>query len=373
MLQFERLPETQPRRLTSALERAGSWFLQSGIQETNGGTARYYRSDSGENARVSTEITGYACGALIYLYDKAGDRAYRDAAVRGARFLAEKAWDAKLSLFPFEVPAKGEPPCQLAYFFDSGIIARGLLQLWRATGDRRFLDAAIAAGHSMISAFVHGGEIHPIVRLPEKRPLPFKPRWSASPGCYQLKAALAWRELHEETGEEVFLDAWEDCLDRSLRSQESFLPGAADRERVMDRLHAYCYFLEGLLPCLDRQPCARALAAGIDRVSHFIRQIAPVFERSDVFAQLLRLRVLAADAEVIALQRPAAEHEAATLGSFQIHSTDPRLNGGFYFGRKVPGFLPHISPVSTGFAMQALELWRERGDGQPSFDWRGLV
>ncbi len=373
MLQFERLPETQPRRLTSTLERAGSWFLHSGIQETNGGTARYYRSDSAKNARVSTEITGYACGDFLYLYYKAGDRAFLDAALHSARFLTEKAWDRSLSLFPFEVPSRGEPRCQLAYFFDTGIIARGLLQLWRATEDRRFLDAATAAGHSMISAFVHGGEIHPIVRLPEKRPLPFEPRWSASPGCYQLKAALAWRELHEETGEEVFLDAWEECLDHSLRSHESFLPGAADRERVMDRLHAYCYFLEGLLPCLDRQPCARALATGIDRVSHFIREIAPVFERSDVYAQLLRLRVLAADASAIALQRLAAEHEAAALDSFQIHSTDPRLNGGFYFGRKPAGFLPHVSPVSSGFAMQALELWRERGEAQTTFDWRDLV
>ena len=365
------MPETQPRRLSSALERAGSWFLHSGIQEKNGGTARYYRSGPANNATISTEITGYACGVYLYLYDKSGDRAYRDAAVRAARFLADKAWDAKLSLFPFEVPAKGEPPCQLAYFFDSGIVARGLLQVWRATGDRKFLDAAAATGRSMISAFVQSGEIHPIVRLPEKLPPPFEPRWSARPGCYQLKAALAWHELHEAAGDEAFLDAWEECLDRSLRSHESFLPGAAGQERVMDRLHAYCYFLEGLLPCLDRQPCARALTSGLDRVAHFLRQIAPVFERSDVYAQLLRLRVLGAGAH--ALQRPAAEREAVTLDGFQIHSTDPRQHGGFYFGRKVTGYLPHVSPVATGFAIQALELWREHGEGRTTFNWRDLV
>jgi len=355
------------------LERAGAWFLQSGIQGKNGGTARYYRSDSAAYARISTEITGYACGAFLYLYDRSGDRACRDAAVRAAHFLIEKAWDAKLALFPFEVPAKGEPPCQLAYFFDTGIVARGFLQVWRATGDRRFLDSAVAAGHSMISTFLRGGEIHPMVSLPEKRPLPFEPRWSAAPGCYQLKAALAWHELHEQTADEAFLDAWEDCLDRSLRSHESFLPGAADREKIMDRLHAYCYFLEGLLSCLDRQPCARALAAGIDRVSHFVREIAPVFERSDVYAQLLRLRLLAAGAGVAALSRPFAEREAAALESFQIHSTDPRLHGGFHFGRKPEGFLPHVSPVASGFAVQALELWREHAEGPVAFDWHDLV
>ncbi len=355
------------------MERTGSWFLQSGILEKNGGTARFYRSDSAKNAPISTEITGYACGALLYLKERSGDRAYLEAAVRAARFLAEKAWDPKLSLFPFEVPAKGEPPCRLAYFFDTGIVTRGLLQVWRATGDKRFLDAAVAAGRSMIRTFVHSGEIRPIVELPEKRPLPFDSRWSASPGCYQLKPAMAWHELHEETGDEAFLDAWEDCLDRSLGAHETFLPGAVDRDRVLDRLHAYCYFLEGLRPCLDRQPCARALAAGIDRVAHFLRQIAPVFERSDVYAQLLRLRVIAAAAGVHALQKTAAECEAAALDGFQIHSTDSRQHGGFYFGRKPSGFLPHISPVPAAFALQALELWREQGDARANFDWHDLV
>ena len=52
----------------SSLSRAGRWFLESGIQDDSGGVARYYRSDVGRNAGVSTEITGYAVSALVYLY-----------------------------------------------------------------------------------------------------------------------------------------------------------------------------------------------------------------------------------------------------------------------------------------------------------------
>ena len=56
------------------------------------------------------------------------------------------------------------------------------------------------------------------------------------------------------------------------------------RDVVMDRLHAYAYFLEGLVPVLARRECAAAMASGIERVARLLREIAPVFARSDVYA-----------------------------------------------------------------------------------------
>ena len=54
--------------LSSHLSRAGEWFLRSGIQQPNGGVARYYRTDLERNHAVSTEITGYAASAFVYLH-----------------------------------------------------------------------------------------------------------------------------------------------------------------------------------------------------------------------------------------------------------------------------------------------------------------
>jgi glycosyltransferase involved in cell wall biosynthesis len=42
---------------TSVRQAAGEWFLNSGIQESNGGVARYYFSDRQQNAPLTTEIT----------------------------------------------------------------------------------------------------------------------------------------------------------------------------------------------------------------------------------------------------------------------------------------------------------------------------
>ena len=53
--------------MSPQLARTGEWFLRSGIQESNGGVARYYRTDVRRNLPVSTEITGYAASAFVYL------------------------------------------------------------------------------------------------------------------------------------------------------------------------------------------------------------------------------------------------------------------------------------------------------------------
>jgi hypothetical protein len=340
------------------METAGRWFLKSGIQEASGGVARYYRSDIRENAPVSTEITGYAVSTVLFLYERTEDSGYLQAALRAARFLTRTAWDARLGTFPFEHTANGAS--RFAYFFDCGIIVRGLLSAWRVTGDIEFRDAAIAGGRAMLADFPGPQGIHPIIALPEKNPLAWAPRWSASPGCYQLKSALAWHELFEVTGESAFLRGYESALEAALENEREFLPGDPDQARIMDRLHAYAYFLEGLLPVLDRPECAAVFRNGVDRVARYLRDIAPVFARSDVYAQVLRARLLGEALGALPLDRSAAAEEAEQAASFRIDGGDPRLAGGFLFGRKRGEDLPFVNPVSTAFCLQALALWNDR-------------
>jgi len=356
--------------LTSFLEQAGCWFLHSGIQEADGGVARFYRSDSGSNAAVSNEITGYAVSALAYLHSLTGDAVYLDAATRAARYLCRHAWDQAGSTFPFE------PGSDRAYFFDTGIIVRGLGAAWRATGNDEFLTRAREGALSLAFDFLGADSLgksvfHPIVSLPEKQPLDYEPRWSRRPGCYQLKSALAWRDAAEDGGEKLY----ESVLAYSLATHESFLTAEPDREKLMDRLHAYCYFLEGLLPVAERNDVREALASGLARAGALHREIAPVFERSDVPAQLLRVRLIACHMGAVALDENAAGEEASRAASFQAAGDHPdvRLRGGFGFGKKGREPLPFSNPVSTAFGMQALELWRQHQEGRWSFDLRQLI
>jgi hypothetical protein len=342
------------------MARAGRWFLHSGIQEASGGVARFYCAESHKNKPVSTEITGYAASALVFLYSTTGEERYLDGARRMVKFLCEQAWDAALGTFPFE-----HPHSSTAYFFDCGIIVRGLLAVWKVTGEQGLLEIAIAASRGMIADFRSGSDYHPALQLPEKKPTTRGANWSQSPGCYQAKAALAWWELAGITGEDTFGDAWLEMLEASLRTHRGFLPGSADRMRVMDRLHAYCYFLEALWPVLDRADCVEAYRYGIEAVSGHLREIAPQFVRSDVYAQLLRARVYGA--KIIPVDQAAASEEAEALEGFQTFSEDQRIDGAWLFGRRDGKMVLHANPVSTAFAMQALEVWGafEAGETDP--------
>jgi hypothetical protein len=336
------------------LLRAGKWFVHSGIQLPNGGVARYYRTDLERNHAVSTEITGYAASALVYLHSAGGDPCYLERAAAAARFLARTAWDAAEGAMPFELD-----PAEFTYFFDCGIIVRGLLSVWRASGEDEFRGAAVELGRRMAADFAsERGDFHPVLKLPGRHPIERdQMRWSHASGCYQLKAAMGWWDLFEATGDAGFRATYERALEFSLRQSTTFLPGHSDPGKVMDRLHAFLYFLEGLLPRAAEAPCAAALAEGIQRVEDLVREIGPQFVRSEVYAQLLRIRLFADWNGAAPLDCQAAGKEAETLAGFQAASADPRIDGGFYFGRRGGEWLPYINPVSTAFAMQALALW----------------
>jgi hypothetical protein len=349
-------------------ENAGRWFVTSGIQEESGGVARYYRSDLGRNARVSTEITGYSASALAYLAERTADAGFLAAAQRAASFLARRAWDPGARIFPFEDGGEA-----LGYFFDSGIIIRGLLAVWRLTGEEHLRTLACEAGETTRVHFSARGHYHPILRLPSLEALPYTAQWSRGPGCYQLKVALAWYELYEELGDERFLAWYEELAAWAMDRHRTFLTEVTERPKRMDRLHAYSYFLEGLLPIATRPDAARALAEGLESAAYHLRDIAPEFERSDVPAQLLRVRLFAHEVGAVRLDHAAAAEEAARAAAFQLSSADPRIHHGFAFGRNGSDLLPYVNPVSTAFCLQALDLWRRFRAGETLPRWTVLI
>jgi hypothetical protein len=349
---------------------AGEWFLKSGIQEANGGVARYYFSERKRNAPLTTEITAYYLGALVDLYKRSGETRYLDAALQAAWYLV-RAWDTVCSAMPFECDSEG---ARYSYFFDNGIIVRSLLAVWRETENLEFLSMAQKVGDSMARDFSDGKNFSPILELPGKSPLPYEAaRWSRSPGCYQLKAAMGWHELWQVTKDERYNALYRNVLDASLASHSSFLPGVDTELPVMDRLHAYSYFLEGLLPAVEERACSEAMAEGIERAAGFVRRISPTFLRSDVVAQLLRARLFADQHGALPLDEAAAQKEISMLQEFQSDDPDVRLNGGFWFGRKNGSLLPFMNPVSTAFCTQTFEMWKQYQKGHRPLQWQSLV
>lgn len=344
------------------MQRAGQWLLESGIQAENGGVARYYRTDNAQYLPHSTEITGYALSGFCYLFELTGDERYLEAAKRSARFLTDFAWDPESKTMPFEL----EGGRRFSYFFDCGIVSRGLLWLWRLNRDEKCLHVARAVGESMERDFRGLTSFHPIIWLPCKSPEPYAIWWSKMPGAFQLKSALAWLDLAGETGEANFAGLFDEMLLFALRRYSETLDNEQDRPKLMDRLHAWAYFLEGLQPVRKRPEVAKTIPGALDRAEKLRDELQGEFLRSDVCSQLLRVCLLQGG------QASAAERER--IESFQVETSDVRLSGGFGFGRRNSEATPHANPVSTVFAIQALEMARQAAEGKlREFDWRKLI
>lgn len=370
------LPTTSDCQAPAFLSAGLRWLLHSGIQEESGGVARYHHTDTGQNARVSTEITGYVISSLLDIYERTSNESALDAADHAGRFLAHIAWDRESNAMPFEWSADGRLPERHSCFFDNGIIARGLLRLWQATGEELFLDTAVQCGESMRRDFLntpeHPRDIHPILELPSKVPIPRDARWSRQSGCYQLKSALAWLELAEATGDATFEAEYDHTLDRALATHAAFLDGEPG-DRVMDRLHAYGYFLEAILPRASRPAVQAALGSGIARAAAELRRLRPRFERSDVCAQILRVRLWADQLLAVPLDEAAAAEEASWAAAYQMNSPAENIDGGFCFGSRDGQLTPFANPVSTAFCLQALALWHDRRTAGEIPECRTLV
>ena len=159
------------RNLGQQIASAGGWFLHSGIISNAGGVARYNRFDTG-NLPVSTEITGYTINALSWLYRVTGDASYLAQAEKTAKFLIENAWHPEYGLFPFELGY----PLPPAYFFDCGIIIRGLLALWRVNKNQLLLGPL--SGFNLIYYYLKEVENYAITREQAKAITEeFKKKW----------------------------------------------------------------------------------------------------------------------------------------------------------------------------------------------------
>jgi len=351
-----------------------AWLANSGIQAESGGVSRYYAGDTGQYKDISTEITAYAIQAYLVL-PLPGHTGLLSNALRAGQFLCYDTGDQQSGLFPFEVKRAGFPPSTTSYFFDCGIIIRALLALWNTTADPMYLERAERCGADMMGRMSRvDGTFFPVMDLGSGLGTVGSDHWSLQPGVYQLKAGMAFMELADVTSSGLFSKTADLLLASALRQHEMFLPGHSDPDRVADRLHAYCYFLEGLLPFLERRfECTQVLCSGITRVANLVAQTRQALERSDVIAQLLRLRLIADFLGVMELDTTAASWEAESIPAFQLLTDQKPTHGAFSFGRRGGRLTPHANPVSSVFCLQALRMWQDREAGVLKTTWRELI
>lgn len=356
------------------------WLNSSGIQDESGGVSRYYRHQTASSQPVahqpiSTAVTGYFIRSLLWANRFSGDEPSERARLAG-RFLLEHSFDLSREVFPFEHPMGARPPASLAYFFDCGMTIRALLQLAKATEDPSYLECAERCGLVMSTrmATVDGG-FFALFDIDADRPFTDSGSWSVQAEVHQLKVGLAFLELFEATGRGEFEHATQGLRKWCLRRHESFLSTDEPApDKIVSQVYAYACFLEGLLPVAAlEQDSARALQFGILQIENLLGEYSEEYQRCDVIAQLLRLRLYADNYGVMELDYNSAAEEAAVVEAFQVQSPDPKIDGGFAFARRNGEIILDINPTATIFAIQALSMWDEGQQGAFRDPWETLI
>jgi hypothetical protein len=89
---------------------------------------------------------------------------------------------------------------------------------------------------------------------------------------------------------------------------------------------------------------------------------------------MLRLRLYADIMGVMELSRGRADQEATRIAAFQMLSPDdPKVDGGFAFGRRRGELVQHLNPATTALAVQALQMWDQSEDGGFRQSWKVLI
>lgn len=360
--------------MNSCIHAGLRWLSISGIQHESGGVSGFFNTDTRGYLPVSTPATAHYVDSQ--LWSRRFTRGVLPApAVRAGQFLVEHVFDSARELFAAAPKGTEDESVGLAYFVDCGVALRSLVHLSDATNDQGYLEYAERCGLAMHSRMnTVDGAFFPLYDLEADRAYEELGEWSGEMAVPQLKAGLAFLELYKATGRGEFEHDAEALRKWCLKRHESFLGGEVDDVKVVEQLHGYCDFLDGLLPgvALDTDS-ARVLQFGLLRVENLLDDIGDEYQRCDVMAQLLRLRMYADKLGVMELEYTRAEKEAATIAEFQVQSTDPRTDGGFVHARKRGQNLPQLDPTATALALQALEMWDQTEEGGLRDDWEVLV
>ena len=360
--------------MNSCIHAGLRWLAISGIQDQSGGVSEGFRTDTRDYSLISSTATGYYIAAQLWS-QRFSRGALPATASRAGGFLVERAFDMSSEMFPQRFGDDNDERTRLAYFFDCTVVVRALVQLWDATKNPAFLDCAQRCGLALHSRMpTVDGAFFPIYDLKSDRAYAEAGSWKVEMNVPQLKGALALLELYKATGRGEFEHDAEALRKWCLKRHESSLPGDGDDTRIAERLHAYCLFLEGLLPgvALDAES-GRVLQFGLLRVENFLDEFGPELQRSDVIAQLLRLRLYADKLGLMELDYKRADQEAAHLIKFQTQSSDPKTDGAFTLFRRTEKSSPALDLTATVFALQALEMWEQAEEGGLRDPWEVLI
>jgi hypothetical protein len=383
----------QPDDLTSlanAARRGAAWLLASGIQfsdasaERAGGFPAWIDADSGEIPYVYAEISGYLVTYMCWQYARTGDERFLDSARRAADWLIDSpVYHAPTGAFRCLLPvtpSRFDYKREHLYAFDCGVILNGLVDLFRADGSAKYLDASTRVADWLTGASQRAdGSFRPVFDLTTQQWIESNKEWSLSACGYHTKISLGLANLALVTKNARYADAAIAGCEFALRFQQPDGRFVTFPDLGGTNSHPHAYTAEGLWVVghmLDRDDYLTASARATEWLfaqqseegyvpRHYHDGTPEYNERVDILSQALRLAELhRVDESIPASIEAGMARLVPVIMRNQCADANPAYDGAFFFGRLSNGTqMRHANVWVTAFATQALQLRHDRLTG----------
>ena len=352
------------------------WLLESGIQnasgEHSGGFNGWYDLDKKTYPFVYSEITGYGITTLLFLNSLKQNPLFVKRAEAAAGWITSKALHtcggARARAYNTEPDHMYSFESNMLLIFDNGMILPGLVGLYNATKNRRYLEAAVRIGNFLISMQKPDGFFYAAYDATNDKRIDSQEKWSSQSGSYHAKLSIGLLDLYNATKDDKYRESVLKICKASLDLQKNgrFI---TQRSEESTHMHPHCYSAEGLLYAgtvlgedsfILSAKNAVEWALGTQTAEggvpcKFVDGKFIVHERSDTLAQVLRLAIYMADAGLISHDERIEKLENRLL---QFQKTSMPHAGGFFYGTELDGTRRnHINSWCSMFALQALTYY----------------
>ncbi|MDO8527025.1 MAG: glycoside hydrolase family 76 protein [Deltaproteobacteria bacterium] len=383
------------KQIDHTLQTAIDWLITSGIQNCDphsghqGGFNAWYKIETDSYPFIYAEITGYLTTLLLFLYRETGNKICLERAKKSGEWLLKKLEEHPVipCLFPV-TQTLYDLKKDWAYAFDNGILINTLVNLYRCTGNKRYLNKAkMLADWMMANLQRNDGGFFFAYNIVTKEKLfdQEEVSWSTTRGSFSGKIAIGLLNLFTETGEKRYKQSAERLLHYCLCYQAPEGNFYSYATQPGTHLHPHTYTLEALFIAghvLKNKHWTEAALKGL-KWNYAAQKPSGEFprkwfdkkfiycERNDILAQNIRLGILGRVSGLTGrVFDKKLDRSVARLLTKQCTDPHPRANGGFLFGIGEEGNKTrHVNVWVTAFSIQALSFYQKWQKQKTKFEF----
>ena len=353
-----------------------NWTINSGIQniqkkdDNYGGYYAWYNVKKKNFSYLYSEITGYLITFNCFIYSLKKNKKNLKAAEAAAMWLIDKAQYSFGGFKCFDLVDKELnilDKSSLSYSFDNGVILNGLINLYKITKKKKYLNSAMKCADWLIISSKKKGIIEPVFDTIKNRFIYDKNSWSMISGSYHTKISIGLYNIYSVTKKKKYLKLSNEIIKSSISKQKKNGEFLSTQKHV--NLHPHCYAAEGIWVAANlfkNDIYYKSVIEALNWIQKNLKNNLPprlfynnkkiIYNyRLDSIAQFLRLLLLLKIDNKIDLEEKLIKNLLKIILKNYSYSKKKVLNGGFYWGMQSDGKKSYcLNTWTTAFALQAL-------------------